>query len=129
MKKTIRLTEKELHKLIKESVKRVLRESTEIDPDTSDYENDEEMSWEMRNFMNAMKKANGTYHATSSDGQYQTGDRVRVNNLKCGSIEGVIEDFDTNFMTFEECCSVDYVNSEGRKMTMIGIPLSNIEKI
>ena len=116
----IRLTESDLHRMVIESVNSVLE----------GIEGDDELNYDMREFIKAMQKSKGTYHAKSSDGSLQTGDKVIVHTNRRGDIEGVVEDFDTNLMTGEETVDVDYFDEEkGRKMTMICCPISRIEKI
>ena len=125
-RKIIRLTEADLENIVKESAKRVLKESYDND---DSYEDDEELNWEMKELEKAFKKQNGTYHAKSSDGSLETGDKVVVHTKK-GDIEGVIDDFDINLMTYEETVEVNYYDQEKkREMTMISVPLSRIEKL
>lgn len=115
MKQTIHLKESELRQMIAESVKKVLKE-------------DEELDYDMRELQKAFQKQNGTYHATSEDGSLQTGDKVIVHTRKMGDIEGVIEDFGTHLMTWEETADVKYMK-DGREWTMMSVPLNRIEKI
>ena len=136
----IRLTESDFYDIISGSVKKLIREFDDSDahlqqdndlPDdyNEDDEDDEEVGYEMQQLQKAFQKQNGTYHATSSDGQFQTGDKVIVHSKK-GDIHGVIEDFGTNIMTWEEDCDVTYFDKEkGKEMTMISIPLTKIEKV
>jgi hypothetical protein len=90
-------------------------------------EQDDEMSYDMRELTKAMQQANGTYHAKSSDGQFQTGDRVIVHG-RTQNIEGVIKDFGTHLMTWEETCDVDY-QKDGKTWTLMSVPLNKVEKI
>lgn len=132
-KKLIRLTESDLHKLIGTSVKRIIKESF----DDGNYDDEEgfdpskeELDWELKQFQKAMQKQNGTYHAKSSDGNFQTGDKVIVHTKNMGDIEGVIEDFDTNIMTWEDTVDVKYFDEKrGEEMIMLSVPLTKIEKI
>lgn len=87
----------------------------------------DELNYDMSELTKAMQKANGTYHAKSSDGKWQTGDRVIVHG-RTKNIEGVIKDFDENIMTWEETCDVDF-EEDGRTKTLIGVPLTRIEKV
>ena len=114
MKQTIRLKESELKRMISESVKRVLSENEELD-------------YEMRELKKFFQKQNGKYHAKSSDGKFETGDKVIVHSKK-GDIEGVIDDFGTHLMTWEETADVNYMK-DGKEYTFLGVPLSKIEKI
>lgn len=113
-KKIIRLTEADLKNMVMQSVRRLLKESYEDDEDYSfeDEDEDEEISYEMAQLQKAFQKENGMYHAKSSDGTFETGDKVVIHTKK-GDIEGVIDDFDVNFMTYEETADVKYFD-EGR---------------
>lgn len=115
MKRVIRLKESELKRMIAESVRKILKE-------------DEELDYDMRELQKAFQKQNGTYHATSEDGRLQTGDKVIVHTRKMGDIEGVIDDFGTHLMTWEETADVKYMK-DGREWTMMSVPLNRIEKI
>ena len=115
MKQTIRLNESELKQMIAESVKKFLKENEELD-------------YDMRELQKAFQKQNGTYNATSEDGTLQTGDKVIVHTRKMGDIEGVIEDFGTHLMTWEETADIKYMK-DGREWTMMSVPLNRIEKI
>ena len=132
MKRVIRLRESELKRLISESVKRVLKETEEIsdyDDELDDYdEEDDELSYDMRELQKAFQKQDGTYHATSQDGSLQTGDRVIVHSKNMGDIEGVIDDFGTHLMTWEETADVKYFK-DGKEWTLVSVPLDKIEKI
>ena len=120
--KLIKLTESDLHNIIMESVQDILKEWSDSD--------EEELNYDMQQLQKAFQKQNGTYHAKSSEGQFQTGDKVVIHTKKHGDIEGVIEDFDVNYMTYEETADVTYFDKEKNKeLTMIGVPLSKIEKI
>jgi len=90
-------------------------------------EQDDEMSYDMREYIKAMQQANGTYHAKSSDGQFQTGDKVIVHG-RTQNIEGVIKDFGTHLMTWEETCDVDY-QKDGKTWTLMSVPLNKVEKV
>lgn len=130
-KKIIRLTEADLKDMVMQSVRRLLKESYANDEEYSfeDEDEDEEISYEMAQLQKAFQKENGTYHAKSSDGTFETGDKV-VMHTKKGDIEGVIDDFDVNFMTYEETADVKYFDqTRNKEMTMIGVPLSKISKI
>ncbi len=97
--------------------------------DENKVNEDSELDYDMEELKKAMQKSNGTYSAKSSDGQFQTGDKVIVHGRN-QNIQGVISDFDINIMTHEENCDVDYdKNGDGKMWTMIGVPLSAIEKI
>ena len=88
----------------------------------------DEMNYEMREFIKAMQQENGTYHATSQDGQFQTGDKVIVHGRN-QDITGVIKDFGTHLMTWEETCDVNYdKNGDGKMWTLMSVPLTKIEK-
>jgi len=111
-------------------------ENSQIKESESDYDDDseyfkqeeeDELNYDLKELSKAFQKSNGTYHAKSSDGSFQTGDKVIVHG-KTKEIEGIIEDFDTNFMTYEETCDVKY-QKDGKEWTMIGVPLSKVEKI
>ena len=115
MKRTIRLRESELRRMISESIRSVLKE-------------DEELDYDMRELKKALQKQYGTYHATSQNGDFQTGDRVIVHSKRMGDIEGIIEDFGTHLMTWEETADVIFMK-DGREMTLAGVPLSKITKI
>lgn len=131
MKKIIRLTEADLKDMVMQSVRRLLKESYANDEDYS-FENgdeDEETSYDMAQLQKAFQKENGTYHAKSSDGTFETGENVVMHTNK-GDIEGVIDDFDINFMTYEETADVKYFDqAKNKEMTMIGVPLSKISKM
>ena len=116
----IRLTEQDLYSVIRNSVKRIIKES---------YEYDDELSYDMKELEKAFKKAHGTYHASSSNGQFHTGDKVIVHSKRYGDFEGIIEDFDINFMTYKENADIKFYNDNGREMTMLSVPLSKIEKV
>lgn len=90
-------------------------------------EQQDELSYDMREFMKAMQKEQGTYHAKSKDGKFQTGDKVIVHG-RTQDIQGVIKDFDIHLMTWEETADVDY-EKDGRTWTLLGCPLSKIEKV
>lgn len=109
-------------KRIMESRKKKVNEA--LSPEMED-----ELSYDMREFTKAMQKSNGTYHAKSSDGTFQTGDNVVVHSRLKGDIKGVITDFDVNFMTFEETADVDYQDENGKTFTLMSVPLSKIQKI
>lgn len=124
----IRLTESDLHRIVKESVRRPVNETAE--DDWNDTENaDEDMRYEMGEFAKAMQKENGTYKASSKDGKFNTGDKVIVHLTNGNNINGVISDIDTNFMTYEEQFDIDYVDENGTKKTMICVPASKVEKV
>ena len=120
-KKLIKLTESDLYNIIEGTVKSIIKES---------YEDDEELNYDMQQLQKAFQKQNGTYSATSSDGKFKTGDKVIVHTKKNGDIEGLIEDFGTNIMTWEEDCDIKYFDeNKGKEMTMLSVPLTRIEKI
>lgn len=131
MKRIIKLKESELRNIIYESVKGILNESREeMSPEdkwAADEEADEEMRYDMGEFTKAFQKANGTYQATSMDGKFKTGDKVIVHTRK-GDIQGVISDFNENFMTYEETADVDF-KENGKIKTLMCCPLNKIEKI
>ncbi len=128
-KKIIRLTEADLKEMVMQSVRRLLKESYANDEDYSFEDEDEDISYEMGQLQKAFQKENGTYHAKSSDGTFKTGDKVVIHTKK-GDIEGVIDDFDVNFMTYEETADIKYFDqAKNKEMTMIGVPLSKISKI
>lgn len=112
---------------IRNVVKETLDEIEDDDAAFWKQQQDDEMSYDMREFTKAMQKANGTYHAKSSDGQFQTGDRVIVHG-RTQNIEGIITDFGTNLMTWKENCDVDY-EKDGKTYTLMSVPLNKIEKI
>lgn len=130
MKKTIKLTEKRLNSIITESVKKALKEyvRTPEDEFNDNFEREQELNYDMDQFRKAVQKSNGTYYAKSSQGNLQTGDNVVVHTKK-GDINGVIEDFDWNDMTFEETCDVKFTDETGKTKTLICCPLSKIEKV
>ena len=117
----IRLTEQDLYSVIRNSVKRIIKESYD------DYGDD--LSYDMKEFEKAIKKAHGTYHASSSNGQFHTGDKVIVHTKRYGDVEGIIEDFDINFMTYKENADIKFYNDDGREMTLMSVPLSKIAKV
>lgn len=106
---------------------KMLKESFDDDDAFWKQEQQDELDYDMGELTKAFQKMNGKYQAKSRDGKWQTGDRVIVHG-KTKNIEGVITDFDVNFMTYEENCDVDY-EKDGRTYTMINVPLSRIEKI
>ena len=130
--RTIKLSESELKRkidmIVSETLKRALNEGmSPEDKWVADEEADEDMRYEMGELNKAFQKTNGTYQATSSDGNFKTGDNVIVHTRK-GDIEGVISDFDVNFMTYKETADVEY-EENGRTKTLLGCPLDKIEKI
>lgn len=132
MRRTIKLSESEMKRkidmIVSETLKRALNEvMSPEDKWVADEEADEDMRYEMGELNKAFQKANDTYQATSSDGNFKTGDNVIVHTRK-GDIEGVITDFDVNFMTYKETADVEY-NENGRTRTLLGCPLDKIEKI
>ena len=128
-KKIIRLTEADLKEMVMQSVRRLLKESYANDEDYSFEDADEDISYEMAQLQKGFQKENGTYHAKSSDGTFETGDKVVIHTKK-GDVEGVIDDFDINFMTYEETADVKYFDqTQNKEMTMIGVPLSKISKM
>lgn len=132
MRRTIKLSESEMKRkidmIVSETLKRALNEvMSPEDKWVADEEADEDMRYEMGELNKAFQKANDTYQATSSDGNFKTGDKVIVHRRK-GDIEGVITDFDVNFMTYKETADVEY-NENGRTRTLLGCPLDKIEKI
>lgn len=111
-------------------LRRAIREAlTEMSDDDAYWkqEQDDELNYDMKEFIKAMQKANGTYHKTSSDGQWKTGDRVIVHGRN-QTINGVIKDFGSNIMTWEEDCDVDY-EKDGRTWTLLGVPLNKLERV
>lgn len=133
--KRYRLTENRLRNIIREAIKNSLNELDEPKDDYDDddafwdFEHQQELDYERAMFTKAIQQANGTYSATSSDGQWKTGDKVSFEqNGKV--INGTITDFDDNFMTGEEVADVDYYNEEhGRIFTAIGVPLKRLTKM
>lgn len=124
--------ESKINNIVKQTIKEAL-ESTDDD----DYDDDaefhkreaeDEMNYDMQQFAKAMQKANGTYQATSSDGQWKTGDKVRVVSKRAGEIVGTIKDFGENFMTWEEDCDIDYIK-DGQTWTLVGVPLNRLERV
>ena len=114
--------------IVSETLKRALNEvMSPEDKWVADEEADEDRRYEIGELNKAFQKANNTYQATSSDGNFKTGDKVIVHTRK-GDIEGVITDFDVNFMTYKETADVEY-NENGRTRTLLGCPLDKIEKI
>jgi hypothetical protein len=111
---------------IRNMVKEALNEYSDDDAFWKQQQ-DDEMSYDMRELTKAMQQANGTYHAKSSDGQFQTGDKVIVHG-RTQNIEGVIKDFGTHLMTWEETCDVDY-EKDGKTWTLLSVPLNKIEKV
>ena len=99
---------KKINKIVSETLKRTLSEGmTPEDKWVVDEEADEDMRYEMGELNKAFQKTNDTYQATSKDGNFKTGDNVIVHTRK-GDIEGVISDFDVNFMTYKETADVEY---------------------
>ena len=111
---------------IRNMVKEALNEYSDDDAFWKQQQ-DDEMSYDMRELTKAMQQANGTYHAKSSDGQFQTGDKVIVHG-RTQNIEGVIKDFGTHLMTWEETCDVDY-QKDGKTWTLMSVPLNKVEKV
>ena len=111
---------------IRNMVKEALNEYSDDDAFWKQQQ-DDEMSYDMRELTKAMQQANGTYHAKSSDGQFQTGDKVIVHG-RTQNIEGVIKDFGTHLMTWEETCDVDY-QKDGKTWTLLSVPLNKVEKV
>lgn len=112
--KSFNISEADIRKMVGESVRRLMNESEELD-------------YDMQQLNKAMQKVHGNYHATSSDGKFNTGDRVIV-HMKDRDIEGTISDFDTNIMTWKEVADVEY-EKEGKTWTMCGVPLDKMEKV
>ena len=111
-------------------LRNVVREAlTEISDDDAFWkqQQQDELSYDMREFTKAMQQANGTYHAKSSDGKWQTGDRVIVHG-RTKNIEGTIKDFGENIMTWKEDCDVDF-EENGQIKTLLGVPLDRLEKV
>lgn len=128
-KNTIRLTESELKKIIRESVMNIIRENSDDDMFWKN-EREDELAYDMAMLQKAAQQANGTYTKTSSDGSFSVGDKVVIHTKARGDIEGVIKDIDINDFTFKEVADVDYWNEErGRTFTMVGCPLSSLEKV
>lgn len=89
----------------------------------------EDLDYEMGEFIKAAQKMRGTYSAKSSNGKLKVGDRVAYERPS-GWYEGVISDFSYNPMTGEETVDVDYWNEAKKsKWTMIGLPMSKVKKI
>lgn len=127
MTNKIRLTENDIHKIVKRAIKKITEEFND-DEEFWKSERDAEMNYDLQQFQNAAQKANGTYKASSYDKSFSTGDKVIVHTKK-GDIEGIISDFDTNMMSWDETADVDYYKDNGEKFTMLGVPLSRIEKV
>lgn len=111
-------------------IRKTIREAlTEISDDDAFWKQQQkdELDYDMREFTKAMQQANGTYHAKSSDGKWQTGDRVIVHG-RTKNIEGTIKDFGENIMTWKEDCDVDF-EENGQIKTLLGVPLDRLEKI
>lgn len=90
---------------------------------------DEDIDYEMSQFIKAVQKRRGTYSAKSYDGKLKVGDKVVVNSDK-GLIDGVISDFDVNIMTGGETVEIEYWNEEKKsKWTMCGVPISRVKKV
>ena len=90
---------------------------------------DEDIDYEMSQFIKAVQKRRGTYSAKSYDGKLKVGDKVVVNSSK-GLIDGVISDFDVNIMTGGETVEIEYWNEEKKsKWTMCGVPISRVKKV
>ncbi len=90
---------------------------------------DEDLKYEMGEFIKAAQKMRGTYSAKSSNGKLKVGDKVAYERPS-GWYEGVISDFSYNPMTGEETVDVDYWNEAKKsKWTMIGLPMSKVKKI
>lgn len=133
--KRYRLTENRLRNIIREAIKNSLNE---LDEPEGNYDDDdafwerqhqEEMDYDMAMFTKAMQQANGTYSATSRDGQWKTGDKVSFKH-DGNVINGTIVDFDNDFVTGEDVADIDYYNEEkGRIFTMIGVPLKYLSKM
>ena len=90
---------------------------------------DEDIDYEMSQFIKAVQKRRGTYSAKSYDGKLKVGDKVVVNSSK-GLIDGVISDFDVNIMTGGETVEIEYWNEEKKSnWTMCGVPISRVKKV
>jgi hypothetical protein len=127
----IRITESRLRNIIRESVANILKEYEETPEDryNRNFEAEEEMGYDMREFIKAMQKSRGNYFKASSDDKFRTGDTVSV-DTKNGTITGKISDFDVNDMTFEEVCDIEYFDhSKNQMWTLMGVPLSKLTKI
>lgn len=132
LKKLILSKKKETpNKLKYESkLRNIVREAlTEISDDDAFWkqQHQDELNYDMREFTKAMQQANGTYHAKSSDGKWQTGDRVIVHG-RTKNIEGTIKDFGENLMTWKEDCDVDF-EENGQIKTLLGVPLDRLERV
>ena len=108
-------------------VRNVIKEALDDDNAFWKQQQKDELDYDMREFTKAMQKANGTYQAKSSDGKWQTGDRVIVHG-RTKNIEGTIKDFGENIMTWKEDCDVDF-EENGQIKTLLGVPLDRLEKI
>lgn len=90
---------------------------------------DEDLKYEMGEFIKAAQKMRGTYNAKSSNGKLKVGDKVAYERPS-GWYEGVISDFSYNPITGEETVDVDYWNEAKKsKWTMCGVPISRVKKI
>jgi hypothetical protein len=119
-----------LNRAFESKIRKTIREAlTEISDDDAFWKQQQkdELDYDMREFTKAMQQANGTYHAKSSDGKWQTGDRVIVHG-RTKNIEGTIKDFGENIMTWKEDCDVDF-EENGQIKTLLGVPLDRLEKI
>lgn len=111
---------------MREAIREALTEISDDDAFWKQQQKDE-LDYDMRQFTKAMQQANGTYHAKSSDGKWQTGDRVIVHG-RTKNIEGTIKDFGENMMTWKEDCDVDF-EENGQIKTLIGVPLDRLERV
>lgn len=132
MNTMIRINESELKQIIRHTLKETLTKALceKMSPEdkwVADEESDEEMRYDMGEWIKAFQKEKGTYQATSRNGKFKTGDKVIVHTRK-GDIMGVISDFSDNFMTYEETADVDF-KEDGKTKTLLSCPLDKIEKI
>lgn len=111
---------------MREAIREALTEISDDDAFWKQQQKDE-LDYDMREFTKAMQQANGTYHAKSSDGKWQTGDRVIVHG-RTKNIEGTIKDFGENIMTWKENCDVDF-EENGQIKTLLGVPLDRLERV
>lgn len=111
------MSNKHIDRLISNVIRKRINEAIDND----------ELNYDMRELSKAFQKANGTYHAKSSDGKWQTGDRVIVHG-RTKNIEGTIKDFGENIMTWKEDCDVEF-EENGQIKTLLGVPLDRIERV
>ena len=118
---TMNINQNDIRGMVAECIKRILKEM--------DYEQEDELNYDLHQFKKAVQQANGTYKATSSDGSLKVGDRVTF-QTKLGLMDGVIKDFGISDTTGEESADIDYWNrAKAEKWTMLCVPISKIQKL